>query len=97
MAVMNMKPLPLAACAALFVLAACNNEPEVINANPDPMANQLAAAPPIELPPSVKESHSYRCADNSVVFIDFLSDGTSANVRTDRRELPVQMIHVSRS
>lgn len=88
---MMTKPLPIAAFAALLALAACNNEPEVITANPDPMANELAAAPPVELPPSVKESHSYRCKDNSVVFVDFLSDDKSANIRTDRADLPKQV------
>lgn len=87
------KPHPLAAFTALLLLAACNNsgEPEVLDTNPDPMADKLAAADPIELPPSVKESHSYRCDDNSVVFIDFLSDDKSANVRTERRSLPTRV------
>ena len=88
---MMTKPFSVAAIAALLVLGACNNEPETVDTNPDPMANELASAPPIELPPSVKESHSYRCKDNSVVFVDFLSDDKSANIRTNRADLPTHV------
>jgi len=48
------KTLPLTAVAALLALAACNSKPaapEVVDSNPDPMANQLANAAPVELPP----------------------------------------------
>ena len=35
------------------------------------------------LPPSIKASHPYRCEDNSVVTIDFLSDDVSVNLRSE--------------
>ena len=84
---------PLSAIAALLVLAACNkaNEPEVIDTNPDPMANQIANAAPVELPPAVTDSAIYRCKDNSIVYVDFLGDKTSANVRTVKGGTPVQV------
>lgn len=83
---------PLSAVAALLVLAACNkSEPEVIDTNPDPMASQIANAAPIELPPAVTDSAIYRCKDNSIVYVDFLGDKTSANVRTKKGEAPVQV------
>jgi hypothetical protein len=84
---------PLSAVAALLVLAACNksNEPEVIDTNPDPMANQIANAAPVELPPAVTDSAIYRCKDNSVVYVDFLGDKTMANVRTEKDGAPVQV------
>lgn len=91
MTVMNSKTLSAAALAALFILGACDREPEVINTNPDPMADELAAAGPVELPPPVVASHSYRCADNSVVFVDVLGDNKSANIRTSRDDLPTQV------
>jgi hypothetical protein len=77
---------PLSAAAALLALAACNksNQPEVIDTNPDPMANQIANAAPVELPPAVTDSGIYRCKDNSVVYIDFLGDKTQANIRTKK-------------
>lgn len=38
---------------------------------------------PVELPPSIKKTSTYRCKDNSVVSVDFLDDDRSANLRTD--------------
>jgi hypothetical protein len=58
-------------------LAACNNEPIVGKDTPDPMANELAKAPPIELPPAIASTKTYRCKDNSVVRIDWLADKTA--------------------
>jgi hypothetical protein len=84
---------PLSAVAALLALAACNNskQPEVIDTNPDPMANQIANAAPVELPPAVTDSAIYRCKDNSVVYVDFLGDKTQANVRTEKGGTPVHV------
>jgi uncharacterized lipoprotein len=67
---------PLTALAAMLLLAACNNnkEPEVLDTNPDPMANQSANAAPIELPPAVTDSAIYRFKDNSIVYGDVLGD-----------------------
>lgn len=92
---MKSLPLPVAAIAALLALSACDSgssKPEVIDTNPDPMANQLANAAPVELPPSVKESVSYRCKDNSVVYVDFLSDAKSANLRLQRSDTPTHVV-----
>ena len=88
-----MRILPLSAVAALLVLSACNksNEPELIDTNPDPMANQIANAGPIELPPAVTDSGIYRCKDNSVIYVDFLGDKTMANLRTAKDGAPVQV------
>ncbi|WP_414901851.1 hypothetical protein ACMT1E_01730 [Sphingomonas flavalba] len=83
--------LPLAAVAALLTLAACDSKPEVLDTNPDPMATELANAPPVELPPSVKSSVSYRCKDNRVVYVDFMSDDKSANLRLQRTDLPAHV------
>jgi hypothetical protein len=83
---------PLFAVAAVLALGACNKpEPEVIDTNPDPMANQIANAAPVELPPPVTDSAIYRCKDNSVVYVDFLGDKSSANVRTSKEGAPVQV------
>lgn len=84
--------VPISAVAALLVLAACNkSEPEVIDTNPDPMASQIANAAPVELPPAVTDSAIYRCKDNSIVYVDFLGDKTSANVRTVKGGAAVQV------
>jgi len=40
----------------------------------------------VQLPPSISASKSYRCADNTVVYVDWLSDG-SARVKKSRGEV----------
>ncbi|MGH6730066.1 MAG: hypothetical protein ACREBK_07920, partial [Sphingomicrobium sp.] len=64
-------------------LAACNPNPETIVANepPDPMAAELANAAPVELPPAIAATRTYRCKDNSLVRIDWLAGGKGANLR----------------
>ena len=73
----------LAAAALCALLAGCNAKPTTLTQGEpaDPTANQVATAPPVALPPSVEATKSYRCADNSLVFVDFMSDKTSANLR----------------
>jgi hypothetical protein len=73
---MNKPNLFAAALAATLSLAACSNEPEVVE-TPDPMKDQLAKAQPVELPPAIQASRTYRCKDNSLVFIDFMSNNTA--------------------
>lgn len=73
--------------ASALVLAACNKEDHTIVAGeqPDPMATELANAAPAVLPPAIKASKSYRCKDNSLLFVDWYADG-SARVKKDRAE-----------
>jgi hypothetical protein len=78
-----------ASVAASLSLAACSNEPEVVDANPDPQAAELAKAPPVTLPPAIKESKTYRCKDNSLVYVTYLSDNVTAMVRDKQEEPPV--------
>lgn len=78
---------PLMAVAAAALLAGCNQDNTIVAGGPDtsdPAAQALQANGPIALPPSVAASKTYRCADNSIVHVDWLSDGKSANVRTDK-------------
>ena len=73
-------------------LAGCNSESHTIVANeaPDPMADQLANAPAVELPPAIAASKTYRCKDNSLLYIDWYSDG-SARVKASRNEVGTQV------
>lgn len=75
--------LAAASLAAVLTLAACNSEPEVIGGPADPQADSLKNAPAVELPPTIAASRTYRCADNSLVYIDFFSNDTAA-VRTEQ-------------
>jgi len=83
----NSKRIAVVASAAAFLsLAACNSEPETVTANaPDPQAEALANAAPVELPPSIQQSRTYRCKDNSLVYADFYTNNT-VKVRADKAE-----------
>jgi hypothetical protein len=83
------KPLILlaAAGAALLSLAACQQEPEVVDTNPDPLADELAKAPPVEAPPMIQASRTYRCKDNSLLYADFYTNN-SVQLRTERGGTP---------
>lgn len=78
-AMKTLKPLLIIApLAILSLLAACSNEPETLTANNnDPDAATVAAAPPVELPPMMTGSRTYRCKDNSLVYIDFFNNNTA--------------------
>ena len=79
--------LSLAAAAAL---AGCNKENHTIVGGGEPgddVANAAANAP-IELPPSIVASKVYRCADNKIVYVSWLSDNKSATIRTEQNGAP---------
>lgn len=82
--------LMLAAAAAL---AGCNKESHTIVAGPPDVNDDINAAAnaPVAMPPSVASSKIYRCADNKIVYVDWLSDNKSANVRTDKTGTPTQV------
>jgi len=68
--------------AALVLLAACNPKPTTIVAGgpTDPNAEKLANAKPIKLPPAMLANKSYRCKDNSLIYIDWFNDNQTANL-----------------
>jgi hypothetical protein len=90
-----MKILPITAVAtALIALAACNSKPaapEVVDTNPDPMANTLANAAPVELPPSIKSEKTLRCKDNSLLYVTFFQGDKQAVVRTKEGGSPTTL------
>ena len=67
----------------LLALSACKRETIVAGDQPDPMARELANAAPVELPPSIASSKTYRCKDNSLVQIDWLAQGKGAYLHGD--------------
>ena len=77
------KFLAAASVAASLLLSACTNEPEVVDTNPDPMKDELAKAQPVEAPPMIQASRTYRCKDNSLVYVDFYTNNT-AQYRTEK-------------
>lgn len=79
------KTLTMLALVAAAALAGCDQSGHTINAQGpyDPQANAANAAAPVALPPAIVASKIYRCADNSLVYIDWLGDGT-ARAKTDK-------------
>jgi hypothetical protein len=76
----------IAPLIAALALAACNQETVVLNpdgteVNEAANAAQDEATQNVQLPPSIVSSGKYRCKDNSVVSIDWLSDGTTNSAR----------------
>ena len=86
-----------ALAAACCVLSACG-EPETVTANgtADPQADNLAKAAPVTLPPAIRESKTYRCADNSLIYVNFLTDGLTANLRDNPGEPPIAVLKAPR-
>lgn len=84
----------LLALAAAASLAGCNSQPsqpEVIDTNPDPMANVLANAPKVELPPAILADKTLRCKDNSLLYVTFFQGEKLAMVRTEQTGTPTRL------
>ena len=83
---MTRTPL-LIALAAAAALAGCNKESHTIVAPGPDEGNDtnVAANGPVVLPPSITASKAYRCADNKIVYVDWMSDG-SARVKKTQEE-----------
>ena len=81
----------LIALGLTAALAACNKQSHTIVAGGPPDDANSTADANVVLPPSIQSSKSYRCADNVVVYVDWLSDGKSATVRTDKAGTPTMV------
>ncbi len=79
------KSLLSLAPVALLALGACDN-----NAAPDAAATpESTDSAPMTLPPSIVDSGVYRCADKSVIYVDFYEGGKRAGIRTEQNGTPV--------
>ena len=72
--------------AAAAALAGCDQSDHNLTANGpyDPEANASANAQ-VTLPPAIAAQKAYRCKDNSLIYVDWYSDG-SARVKNARNE-----------
>jgi len=80
---MTRTPL-LITLATAAALAGCNKENHTIVAGPE--GDNVAANAPVALPPSISASKAYRCKDNKLIYVDWMSDGT-AHVKKSREEM----------
>lgn len=76
------KAIILPLVAAIFTLSACENKPEVVDTrSADPQKEQLENAAPVELPPSIRASVTFRCQPgNSLMYAEFLSGDTKVHL-----------------
>jgi len=93
----NTPYLAAAASAALLALAGCNNAPETINTvdvDRNAPTTQLNAQ---DLPPAITASKIYRCADNSLFYVEFYNNNTAMIHRGSRDATPTQLTGTSAS
>ena len=74
--------------AASAALVACEKE-TIVQGDNEPVAASKDVK--VVLPPSITATKTYRCKDNSVVNIDWLSDNLSANFRGEKESTPVRL------
>ena len=86
---MTKTPLLISLVAAA-ALAGCNKD-NTVTVGPDTGGNGQANAN-VALPPSIAASKIYRCGDNHVFYVDWLSDNKTANVRSDPNGTPTQVV-----
>jgi hypothetical protein len=87
-----LRAAPVLSGLLFLALAACNSQPENIVVGPqDDMKDQLAHAKPVELPPSITATKTFRCKDNSVVYVDFYSDAKSAGLHLKKDSPPTKL------
>ncbi|MEO8454369.1 MAG: hypothetical protein ABI454_04360 [Sphingomicrobium sp.] len=76
---------------AAAALAGCkNSDHTIVQSQPGDDSNAVANAN-VQLPPPIAASKIYRCADNKVVYVDWLADNKTANIRTDPSGTPTQV------
>ncbi len=73
------KTLLILAPLSMLALAACNKSETP--AEGEAGADTAATAAPIEMPPAITASGTYRCADNTILYVDFLGKNEAADIR----------------
>ena len=77
------KTLTLALLAAA-ALAGCNKPSTAANETAEANAAAAQANVVAEMPAAIVASKTYRCKDNSIVYIDWLAGDTTADIRTEQ-------------
>ena len=77
------KSIMILAPVAMLALAACNKsetpaegEGEAVTAEPEA---------PMEMPPAITASTTYRCGDNTILYVDFLGENVAADIRVGEK------------
>lgn len=88
--------LAAASTAAMFILSGCKSEAVKVGEPADPQAEALKNAPKVQLPPAMRDA-TYRCKDNSLVYVSFSGDNLTALVRDKQEEPPVATLRAPAS
>jgi hypothetical protein len=83
-------PLTITLLAAAALAGCKNSGHTIVQGDPGDDTNTAANAN-VQLPPPIAASKIYRCADNQVVYVDWLADNKTANIRTDPNAPPTQV------
>jgi hypothetical protein len=84
-----MKHSIILAAVAMLPLAACDHSSTSAAQNSEAAAN--VTAPPVALPPSITQSVSLRCKDDSLVYVDFFEGDTQVNVKSSPDGTPTHL------
>lgn len=77
---------------AVIALAACGPTREQQAADAEAKAEAEAEAAPIDMPPAITSSSTYRCADSTVLYVDFYAESKGALIRAgDKTSTPVRV------
>ena len=74
------KTLLILAPLSMLALAACNKT-ETPAEGEAGAEGTAATAAPVEMPPAITATGTYRCADNTILFVDFLGANEAADIR----------------
>lgn len=79
-------------------LSACDVQPTKVGPGAstsqtvrDDAEREARARTPIKMPPSIAATKQFRCADNTLAFVEFYSDDRSASVKTDPKATAVRV------
>jgi uncharacterized lipoprotein len=84
------KRTTLVAVAALITLSACQQE-TIVAGRKDDMAEELAKAPKVVLPPALKSAKAYRCKDGGLIYVDLFQGDKMANLRATKDGAAVKL------
>lgn len=73
--------------AGTVALSGCHSH-TIVTGGDDGNDTNHVASKNVELPPMIASAKSYRCGDNSTVYVDWMSDKKSANIRTSQAGNP---------
>ena len=87
-----MNRMILTALFAATALAGCNKQDHTIVAGADTADGNVVNTANVVLPPAIEASKSYRCKDNTVVYIDWLNDKKTADIRPSKEGTATRVI-----